>query len=425
MQAGLRWGLVSDVPGCQNTPRSDRCLTTSEAATSTYSSLEHFLSDEIDTKRGQPSHTSCPTEGRFLTDGASPIRLANCLPSHIQPAALPIADQSQRKWRTHKEPTLLASAAGAQPDVNPAERSRAAQRRYRERQKVRISTNNARREQLDNELQRQRYRNAELEQHAAQLEASLRLAVRRIYQPHDGPVEVLQERLTRQTSGHRIKALMLDEGKVAVLNVSGPLIFSRQKIAALTKVEFLKVLKGLLKAMQRRLEESTTDTKAFDEAAGEFLFFSANLYTLNMKTAREALMVDRDTLEPLQLIPDTRWALVLGALQLTMDQKRVLVEARNEYLCTVCSLMRKQHLLGPVQAPLELLTGRTCATSLSDMISKNMNISDAIKAEENAYHRMVHTIYTEVLTTRSGSRSGKMLNPAGFSSGQSIAEVGC
>ena len=168
MQAGLRWGLVSDVPGCQNTPRSDPCLTTSEAATSKYSSLEHFLSDDIDTKRGQPSHTSCPTEGRLLTDGASPIRLANCLPSHIQPAALPIADQSQRKWRTHKEPTLLASAAGAQPgqdvtqpagavfgqtrvepvippngptcaDVNPAERSRAAQRRYRERQKVRRS----------------------------------------------------------------------------------------------------------------------------------------------------------------------------------------------------------------------------------------------------------------------------------------------
>lgn len=33
------------------------------------------------------------------------------------------------------------------------------------------------------------------------------------------------------------------------------------------------------------------------------------------------------------------------------------------------------------------------------MISKNMKISDAIKAEENAYHRMVHTIYTEVLLT--------------------------
>ena len=56
-------------------------------------------------------------------------------------------------------------------------------------------------------------------------------------------MEVLQERLTRQARGHRVEGLMLEEGKVAVLNVSGPLIFSRQKIAALTMVEYLKVAK--------------------------------------------------------------------------------------------------------------------------------------------------------------------------------------
>ncbi|KAK9862481.1 hypothetical protein WJX84_003872 [Apatococcus fuscideae] len=159
-------------------------------------------------------------------------------PSHL-------ADTPQALFPPVSPPFEITAVSPAS-STSSAKRSRpgTAQKRYRERQKVRMSTSLARTSQLESELQLETNRNVELQQHVMKLEEALRLAVCRIYRgPSEGPVEALQEILSKRTSGDRIKGLPLQEGKVAVLNVSGPVMVTRQMIAALTVAEFLKLLK--------------------------------------------------------------------------------------------------------------------------------------------------------------------------------------
>ncbi|KAK9843854.1 hypothetical protein WJX84_011749 [Apatococcus fuscideae] len=306
-----------------------------------------------------------------------------------------------------EEPALAQPPDAA---LGSAEYYKAAQKRYRERQKGIKRARADEAELLHAELEAVCAKKEWLQCRILELESSLRNAVPQLYlPPEDRPAEALQEQLCRQGADERIQPLLLEEGKLAVLNLNGPFIFNRRHIAELTLKQYVDMKKGLVRDMHCKLHcasqarKNSVEASELQEAVGVYMFVTGNVDELNFELARESSLVDMDSMQPLQSLPDERWAPVLDLLHLSVDQKRDLARASHEYMAVLRSLVDVQRRwAGPSQVALSIESESTYGFFLSELACSTVKFSEAVRAEEKACLAMTRTVYTQVLRAHQG-----------------------
>ncbi|KAK9821647.1 hypothetical protein WJX74_003881 [Apatococcus lobatus] len=284
-------------------------------------------------------------------------------------------------------------------------KNRSAQKRYRERQKGLKQQQAAERKRQKNAIEQLSQSNAVLTSRNKHLEHSLQLAISELaIRPAASPGQLLQQDLVRRNDRGLLEPVILEEGKAALLNISGPYVLHREQLSNLPLKQYMALIKGLVSTMHRSLVSSMASpgpegSQRVEAAVSQFLFVGHNAFASNMVVARELHSLNMDSVTPLKPIPMDKWSGVLEMLKLSHDQKRQLVAARNQYLRTLGPLLgQQQALLGKIEGPLRDWTVQCSPARLGEVLATNIELTKAIKREHEAYTLLTAAVYCQVFT---------------------------